>query len=132
MLFLRIVKTVIFLCLVNSLFAQKSVDQGVKFASTKTSKIEKTVFDITPEQLAAIQQIELEFAHREEQKRKEDENFVVDQPKRALEREAKIKNILSPEQWEKYEAFNRGMMKKEKGMVEERKGKTLDGKKGIN
>ncbi len=125
MLFLRIVKTVTFLCLVHSLFAQKSVEQGVKFASTETSKVEKTAFDITPEQLAAIQQIELEFAHREAQKRKEDENFLVDQPKRALEREEKIKNILSPEQWEKYEEFN-------KRMREERKGKTLDGKKGGN
>ncbi len=121
MVFLRIVKTVVFLCLINSLFAQNVVDPNVKLATAQNSEVEKRVFDITSEQMIAIQQIEMEFAVREERKKETDENFLAEQPKRALEREEKIRNILSPEQWIQYQEFRRGMIQEEKRMLEERK-----------
>lgn len=119
----RLIKMMLLLGLVSPLAAQQ-MDSQIKKESSE-------VLELTKEQSAAILLIEREFQERETRSAERNKQFQMSTAERAQEREAKIKQILNPAQWEEYQKFSEAMREGEAQMKMRKKGKPIQGNKPI-
>lgn len=128
---IKIIKTGVLCVLFSPLMAQQNAEQARQLNSTTVSAKAMTDISISKEQMEAIQQIELEFEAREKRRKEVGRSFSVNLVEREKERTAKIKMILSPQQWKKYQEITTAMIAGEKKMLAAKKGKKIDGNKPV-
>ncbi len=108
----------------QSIYAQKTIDNSAAI-SVQTTAQEDPILSITPEQMEAIKQLDLELEAIEE-RRKSGVNYQSDRASLIAQREAKIKKILNSEQLERYEEMMQVMKEVNEKEREKRLTKGVD------